>query len=94
MMTSMTLVRALLILQDVAAARKRWGKNASSPYHADSIMEAIHLANEAGHFAQLVPPADVTLLRRQLAACQNREKARKTQHVTNTENPIDFPADA
>lgn len=76
MLTSMTLARALLVLTDVAAARKRWGKNASSPYHADQIMEAIHLANEGGHFAQVVPPEEVTKLRRQLAACQNREKGR------------------
>lgn len=76
MLNSMTIGRALGILTDTAAARKRWGKNASTPFHADQIMEAIYIANEAGHFAQHVSPEEVTKLRRQLAACTNREKAR------------------
>lgn len=73
----MLLARALTILTDTAAARKRWGKNASTPYHADQMMEAILTVQDAGHFEPVVDPAEVTKLRRQLAACENREKGRK-----------------
>ena len=81
----MNIARALTILAETATARKRWGRNASTPYSTDQLMEAILLVRDAGHFEPVVSREEVTKLRRQLAACTNREKARKGETVETTE---------
>lgn len=72
--------RAIPMLQELAVASRKWGKNLSVPYSVPQIIEAIELADAQGVFEprdEVISKEEVTLLRRQLAACQNREKARK-----------------
>jgi len=65
------------MLQQVAKARRRWGKNVNPPFTPSQMMEAIELADDQGVFNPSVSPEEATKLRRQLAACENREKARR-----------------
>lgn len=77
---TMTEAGAFNILKQLAHMHDRWGKNMSPPYTAHQLYEAIALAAAKGAFEEpepVVAKEEVTLLRRQLAACQNREKARK-----------------
>ena len=67
--------KSLSIVQEILAARKRWGKGMSSPYTADQLYDALIVLDEHGRFSG-TSDEEVTKLRRQLAACQNREKAR------------------
>lgn len=72
----MKLEMARTIVSNIVEARKRWGKLATPPYTDAQLYDALVLLTEAGKFD--APDAEeVTKLRRQLAACQNREKARK-----------------
>lgn len=75
-LTVNTVEKALEIIAEVAEARKRWGKQASVNYTLDQLMDAIVVLADKGRFDG---PSDdeITKLRRQLAACQNREKGRK-----------------
>lgn len=72
---------ALPMLRSLAAASRKWGKQASAPFSMYEIMQAIEIADERGFLdvkrEEVISKEEVTLLRRQLAACQNREKARK-----------------
>lgn len=72
----MTMAKALGIVQEIVQARKRWGKGVSVPYTQDQLYDALVVMEAEGLFTG-VTDADVTKLRRQLAACENREKARK-----------------
>lgn len=79
----MTLEKAKQIILEIAAARKKWGKQANPPYTIHQIMEAMvliapELSKEAPE--QLITAEELTKLRRQYAACQNREKARRGNH--------------
>lgn len=75
MKIEMKLDRAHTIVRDVVIARKRWGRQADLPYTLEELMDALMLLHDAGNFD--APSAEeVTKLRRQLAACQNREKSR------------------
>lgn len=78
-MKTMTVERAREIAAELARARKKWGKHASINVTQDQLYEAVTVLVDAGNFE--APSAeDITKLRRQLAACQNREKGR-TQSV-------------
>jgi hypothetical protein len=73
--TGMTLEKAQTIVASVVAGRKRLGKQYSSPIRMDEVLDAFVLVYDASNVDG--PSKDeVTKLRRQLAACQNREKAR------------------
>ena len=71
--------KAVSIAKEVAAARLKWGKQASPPYTTHQIMDAVLVLEAEGLLEPAVPlitPEELTKLRRQYAACQNREKAR------------------
>lgn len=84
----MTLPQAHALVVDVVAHRKRWGKHAAPPYTQSQLYDALVLLHDAGLIVQEATPAEeVTKLRRQLAACMNREKARlKTNTDTDAIN--------
>ena len=71
--------KAVPLLQELAAARRRWGRNCRPPYRLEQILDALVLAEDQGALKVPDGPSkeEVTKLRRQLAACLNREKARK-----------------
>lgn len=71
----MTVEDAVKIVTEVAIARTRWGKYAYPAYTQAHLMDALALLHKEGRFGA---PSDeeITKLRRQLAACQNREKGR------------------
>jgi hypothetical protein len=70
--------QAYKILRVVAQSKVKWGKQASPPYTMATIMEALELVSADGGLDPELKAnaAEMTKLRRQLAACQNREKAR------------------
>jgi hypothetical protein len=75
----MTLDKAKQIILEIAAARRKWGKQANPPYKLDVIMDAlVAISPELSKSCpeQLISAEELTKLRRQYAACQNREKAR------------------
>jgi len=83
--------RAIQIAKEIAGARKKWGKQANPPYKLDQIMDAIVTLDASGAFEdQKAPegpsPEEITKLRRQLAACTNREKARSGKAEVADEN--------
>lgn len=69
----MTPERAQTIVTEIVAARKRWGKGVKIPYTQDQVYDALIVLSETGNFDG-ASASEVTKLRRQLAACQNREK--------------------
>lgn len=78
----MTIDKAKSIVLEIATARKKWGKQANPPYSIHQIMDALvalsdELQQPKEATEQLITAEDLTKLRRQLAACTNREKARK-----------------
>lgn len=77
----MTLAQALNLMNEIVVGRTRWGRNFSVPYTQSQLYDAITILHREGKFVTddkvAIDPADVTKLRRQLAACQNREKRRK-----------------
>lgn len=80
----MTIDKAKSIILEISAARKKWGKQANPPYSIHQIMDALvalsdELQGPKEVIEQLITAEDLTKLRRQLAACTNREKARKGQ---------------
>lgn len=76
----MTLEQAHALVTDVVKHRKRWGKYAAAPYTQSQLYDALVLLHDAGLIVQEAPSAEeITKLRRQLAACQNREKAKKAK---------------
>lgn len=80
----MTVERAIAIVKQVAEARTRWGKYAYPAYTQAELMDALAVLHSAGRFDA---PSDeeITLLRRQLAACQNREKARSNKNPAQSD---------
>lgn len=74
----MTLDKALQIAKELAAGHRRWGKVMNPPYTAMQMAEAIAVLDANGHFESNVGE-ELTRVKRQLAACQNREKARKAK---------------
>lgn len=70
---------AYKILRVVATNRAKWGKQASPPYTMATIMEALELVVADGALDPdlKTDQAELTKLRRQLAACTNREKSRR-----------------
>jgi hypothetical protein len=72
----MTVERAREIAAELAKIRARWGKHASPPVTQDDLFEAVTVLVEAGNF-DAPSQEEITKLRRQLAACQNREKGRQ-----------------
>ncbi len=71
------LEKSLAIVAEILTARKRWGKGMRSPYTPDQLYDALIVLDEHGRFTG-TSDEEVTKLRRQLAACQNREKGRKS----------------
>lgn len=96
----MSVEKAIAITKEVAKARIKWGKLASPPYTVPQIMDAIAaLANagllEAKPAEEGPSPEEVTKLRRQLAACTNREKAHKGSVILpDNGGAINIPHDA
>jgi len=79
--TVKTVEQALGIVVEIVAERKRWGRQGSVPYAIDQIMDAIVLLAEEGALSN---KEELTKLRRQLAACQNREIARTGKRLDTT----------
>lgn len=73
----MLIETALRIAKDAAAARKRWGKQASLPYTHDQLLDAILVLDSAGRFDADESAEELTRTKRQLAAALAREAARK-----------------
>lgn len=72
----MTLDKASKIASNLAAATVKWGKHASVNYTESEIYDAVRVLNDAVSRKTDSGKEEITKLRRQLAACQNREKAR------------------
>lgn len=72
---SMPADRADAILATVAEAVGKWGKQADVPFSIETIYQAISVARAQP--ADVPSKQELTKLRRQLAACQNREKRAK-----------------
>ena len=87
MRIEMSLDKAQLIVRELVAARKQWGKHASVNYTMHEVLDALVVLNDAGRF-DAPSAAEVSTLRRQLAACQNREKARNNKNVDTDVVPI------
>ena len=80
--------QAVPLLKEIAVQSRKWGKNLKLPYSQAQIVEAIQLADDQGLIAGAndgPTKEEVTLLRRQLAACQNREKARTKRKESGNE---------
>ncbi len=93
--------RAIVLAKEIAAARRKWGKQANPPYSLHQIMDAIVTLEAEGAFeptpvdagAVATTPEEVTKLRRQLAVCLNREKARKEGRKESTDDMQQFGTD-
>lgn len=75
--------KSVALVKEIVAARQRWGKQASVPYTKEQLYDALVVLDSHGRFDG-PSDEDVTKLRRQLAACQNREKSR-TKGVSVTD---------
>lgn len=75
----MKLDKAKAIVLEIAGARRKWGKQANPPYSIHQIMDALVLLSDEIREPKQegLSPEEVTKLRRQLAACTNREKLKK-----------------
>jgi hypothetical protein len=78
----MPIEKAVHIAETIAKAHLKWGKHATTSYKQEDLLEAIGVLHLAGNF-DATPKEDVTKLRRQLAACQNREKARNAHEASS-----------
>jgi hypothetical protein len=83
----MKLDKAKSIVLEIAAARKKWGKQANPPYSIHQIMDALvaisdELTKESPKPVEITAE-ELTKLRRQYAACLNREKARNGSGATS-----------
>jgi hypothetical protein len=76
--TVKTVEQALGIVAEIVAVRKRWGRQGSVPYSIDQIMDAIVLLAEDGALSN---KEELTKLRRQLAASENRQIAMKNRQL-------------
>lgn len=85
-MKAMTLERARAIVAETVRARKQWGKYGQPTCSTDEVLDALVVMHDSANL-DAPTPAEVTLLRRQLAACQNREKARQNKDLTGTSDP-------
>jgi nitrate reductase cytochrome c-type subunit len=76
---SMTLEKAVALRDDVARARRKWGRQASVNYTQDDMLDALDVLAAADEeqrgVAAGLQKEELTKVKRQLAACQNREKA-------------------
>ncbi len=85
----MKIDKAKNIVLEIAAARRKWGKQANPPYSIHQIMDAlVAISNELTKEQPKpveITAEELTKLRRQYAACQNREKARKGGAVNEPE---------
>lgn len=91
---TMNAARALEIIKEIAAQRRRWGKQMAPPYTMPQLLEAIELLDEAGQFEPAV--ADTGKLRRQLQAANARETRLRQQlaeHSTESKPSQDGDAD-
>jgi hypothetical protein len=86
---TMNLPTALKVLKAVAVNRAKWGKQASPPYTMAQVMEALELAHNAELLEERVGKEEITKLKRQLAACTNREKGRKAKVENPNQSPVD-----
>jgi polyhydroxyalkanoate synthesis regulator phasin len=89
MKIEMSLEQARALVSDVVLHRKRWGKYAAAPYTQAQLYDSLVLLHDAGIITGEATPEEVTKLRRQLAACQNRELARKKKEAEQSENQDD-----
>jgi hypothetical protein len=67
---------ALQVAKDIAAAYRKWGKQANPPYTQHQLCEALAALDAAGHFNSNIGE-ELTKVKRQLAAALAREAARK-----------------
>lgn len=93
-MKPMNLSKAQAIVTEVVAGRKRLGKQFVPRQIMDDVLDALVVVHDS---ANLDAPSkdEITKLRRQLAACQNREKARlnKDLRVGTPEELAEVPGD-
>lgn len=80
MMKTMKFDKAAAIVAGVIAGRKRLGKQYQPPYIMDDVLDALVIVHEQGNF-DAPSKEEITRLKRQLAACQNREKARQNKDL-------------
>jgi hypothetical protein len=85
---TMTFDKAAGIVANVVAGRKRLGRNYAPPYIMDDVLDALVVVHEHGNFDGL-SKEEITKLKRQLAACQNREKARQNKGLDEINKRID-----
>jgi hypothetical protein len=77
MANKMSLERAEEIAGTIAKAIDKWGRYAEVNYSKEQIYEAIGVLWKADSPDLAKQREELTKLRRQLAACMNREKARQ-----------------
>jgi geranylgeranyl pyrophosphate synthase len=77
---NMSLSKAQEIVTEVVAGRKRLGKQFVPRQIMDDVLDALVVVHDN---ANLDAPSkdEITKLKRQLAACQNREKARQNKDL-------------
>lgn len=80
MKNHINLEKAQAIVASVIEGRKKWGIQYVPSIIMDDVLDALVVLHDAGNIGG--PTAEeVTKLKRQLAACQNREKARDARNV-------------
>jgi hypothetical protein len=90
-MKTMSLDKAQRIVEEVVAGRKRLGKYFTPRNIMDDVLDALVMVYEN---ANLDAPSkeEITRLKRQLAACQNREKSRLNKDLDKG-NELPFSGD-
>jgi CO dehydrogenase nickel-insertion accessory protein CooC1 len=88
---NMTLTKAQVIVAEVVAGRKRLGRQFVPRQIMDDVLDALVVVYDNSN-PDALSKEDVTKLKRQLAACMNREKARQNKGL-DTGNENDSPED-
>ena len=77
----MTPERAREIARDVAAARRKWGKQVNPPYSAAQLYEVLELLDDASYFEK--EPADLHAALVRIARQDGAAKAREKKSAKN-----------
>ncbi len=85
-MKPLTLDKARTMAKEIAAARRKWGRQANPPYTIEQISEALQILDEEG----FLEPAkyteeDITKLKRQIGAAKSRAIRLLKQHGVSVE---------
>ncbi len=91
MKTDMTVDQARAIARLTKSAIEKWGRHASLPVTVHELMIAVTLLYDAP--AETPEMAELTKLRRQLAACENRHKARDKREQKTVDDAKEKQAD-